>query len=248
MRTAAERGYTETDPRDDLSCLDMKRKLVTTAREIIGMADLETNTLPCESLLPEAVRAWAPDTSEGAASLGAQLAEQLRPYDDEWARRVQEAQASDKVLKYVGRLDAATGEAGLAIEAVHQTHQLALCSGMQNTIVVFSNRCGPHPLTPRYPRELPPARPGISRSPHPRGISTMVEYVEQQASMLPSSPLPIICSPPPPGILRYGADETGGPLVLQGPAAGHELKAMGMFTDVLRLSRTLAEWTIPKIL
>ena len=38
---------------------------------------------------------------------------------------------------------------------------------------------------------------------------------------------------------RYGA-AAGGPLVLIGPTAGHELKAMGMFTDVLRLSRTLA--------
>ena len=46
---------------------------------------------------------------------------------------------------------------------------------------------------------------------------------------------------------RYGA-AAGGPLVLIGPAAGHELKAMGIFTDVLRLSRTLAEWNIPKIL
>jgi homoserine dehydrogenase len=125
----------------------MKRKLVTTAREIIGMADLETNTLPCESLLPETVRAWVPDTSPGAPSVGEQLAQQLKPFDDEWAQRVEAAQAEGKVLKFIGRLDVATGEAGLAIEAVHPTHQLALCSGMQNTIIVFSNRCGARPFS-----------------------------------------------------------------------------------------------------
>lgn len=185
-RTAAERGYSEADPRDDLSCLDMRRKLVTTAREIIGMADVEVTDIACESLVPAELADWEPDTTEGAGPIGLQLADALAPFDEAWANRVEEAKAEGKQLKYVGRLDVATGAVSLAIESVAPTDTLALCTGMQNVIAIYSK--------------------------------------------------------------RYSSEDSGGPLILQGPAAGHELKAMGMFTDVLRLSRTLAEWTIPKIL
>ena len=37
------------------------------------------------------------------------------------------------------------------------------------------------------------------------------------------------------------------PLVVQGPAAGKAFRSSGLFTDLLRLSRALVEWTIPKI-
>ena len=37
------------------------------------------------------------------------------------------------------------------------------------------------------------------------------------------------------------------PLVIQGPGAGAEITASGLFADLLHLSRTLVEWTIPKI-
>uniref|UniRef100_A0A7S0L1V1 ACT domain-containing protein n=1 Tax=Coccolithus braarudii TaxID=221442 RepID=A0A7S0L1V1_9EUKA len=37
------------------------------------------------------------------------------------------------------------------------------------------------------------------------------------------------------------------PMLLQGPGAGAEITASGLFADLLHLSRTLVEWTIPKI-
>eukprot|EP00966_Prymnesium_polylepis_P195667 4535165-Prymnesium_polylepis.1 len=37
------------------------------------------------------------------------------------------------------------------------------------------------------------------------------------------------------------------PLVIQGPGAGADITASGLFADLLHLSRTLVEWTIPKI-
>ena len=42
---------------------------------------------------------------------------------------------------------------------------------------------------------------------------------------------------------RYSAS----PMVLQGPGAGPEITASGLFADLLHLSRTLVEWNIPKI-
>ena len=40
---------------------------------------------------------------------------------------------------------------------------------------------------------------------------------------------------------RYSAS----PMVLQGPGAGAQITASGLFADVLALSRTLVDWTIP---
>ena len=38
------------------------------------------------------------------------------------------------------------------------------------------------------------------------------------------------------------------PLLLQGPGAGAQLMASGLFADLLTLSRSLVEWAIPQIL
>ena len=38
------------------------------------------------------------------------------------------------------------------------------------------------------------------------------------------------------------------PMILQGPGAGAEITASGLFADLLKLSRTLIEWNIPQII
>lgn len=48
-------------------------------------------------------------------------------------------------------------------------------------------------------------------------------------------------------IMITSARYSPNPLVIQGPGAGAEITASGLFADLLGLSRTLVEWTIPKI-
>src|SRR5690606_27447468 len=54
VREARDLGFTEPDPRDDLSGLDVARKLVILARE--AGSDLELDQVQLENLIPEALR------------------------------------------------------------------------------------------------------------------------------------------------------------------------------------------------
>ena len=63
VRTAKESGYTEPDPRDDLSGMDVARKLTILARE--NNMPLEISEFPVENLVPEHLRDVFTITDEG---------------------------------------------------------------------------------------------------------------------------------------------------------------------------------------
>merc|ERR1719271_1134271 len=73
---AAANGFTEPDPRDDLSGTDVQRKCVIAAREC-GL-EVEMSDVPVESLVPEPLQNWTPPEGQ---KLGAAFAEALKPYD-----------------------------------------------------------------------------------------------------------------------------------------------------------------------
>src|SRR3546814_12973206 len=54
VKQALAMGYTEPDPRDDLSGLDVERKLVILARE--AGRDLSTDDVEVENLVPQSLR------------------------------------------------------------------------------------------------------------------------------------------------------------------------------------------------
>jgi aspartokinase/homoserine dehydrogenase 1 len=92
---ARDSGYTEPDPRDDLSGKDVARKLTILAREL-GQS-LEIEDFPVQNLVPEALREGSIDN----------FLDKLSDYDDDIQAQYQEAKAAGKKLRYVGRLDAA---------------------------------------------------------------------------------------------------------------------------------------------
>jgi len=135
---ARENGYTEPDPRDDLSGMDVARKLIILAREM-GMS-LEISDLRVESLVPEELVAGSVD--EFLAALPA--------YDDAMARRWQKAQDAGQILRYVGRLSN-DGGATVQLEALPADHAFGNMNLTDNVVRFVSRRYNDNPLVVQGP-------------------------------------------------------------------------------------------------
>ena len=118
-------GYTEPDPRDDLSGVDVARKLVILARE--AGRDLSLEQVQVESLVPEALRQAG--VEEFMAGLDA--------VDAVFAERLAVAQARGAVLRYVARLSPEGAQVGLVeLPAGHAFANLRLT----DNVVQFTTR------------------------------------------------------------------------------------------------------------
>lgn len=138
VREAMQRGFTEPDPRDDLSGLDVARKLVILARETGWRIDLDDVRL--ESLVPGALRDVP--KQEFLARLG--------ELDGAMAERLADARARRGVLRYVARLQAGgTAEVGLTV--VTPDHALANIRPTDNVVQFTTRRYHDNPLVVRGP-------------------------------------------------------------------------------------------------
>ncbi len=135
---ARDNGYTEPDPRDDLSGMDVARKLTILAREM-GMS-LEISDLKIESLVPEELTGGSVD--EFLAALPA--------YDDVMARRWQAAQDAGQILRYVGRLSN-DGGATVRLEALPANHPFGNMNLTDNVVRFVSRRYNDNPLVVQGP-------------------------------------------------------------------------------------------------
>lgn len=93
LHEAHAMGYTEPDPRDDLSGMDVARKLVILARE--AGRELSLDDVTVESLVPPALAGVSAD----------QFLLRIDEADAVLAERHQQARANGAVLRYVARLD-----------------------------------------------------------------------------------------------------------------------------------------------
>ncbi|MDP8163341.1 bifunctional aspartate kinase/homoserine dehydrogenase I [Pasteurella skyensis] len=130
---AKQKGFTEPDPRDDLSGEDVARKLLILARET-GLA-LELDDIEVEQVLPK-------EFAEGTTV--AEFLEQLPQLDAEFAKKVQQATANNKVLRYVGSID--NGKCKVSIKAVDNEDPLYRVKNGENALAFYTRYYSPIPL------------------------------------------------------------------------------------------------------
>jgi aspartokinase/homoserine dehydrogenase 1 len=147
VREAKESGYTEPDPRDDLSGTDVARKLTILAREL-GLP-IEIGEFPVQNLIPESLR---------NGSIEEFLA-RLADYDDEMKSLFEKAQADGRKLRYIARL-AADGTAAVGLEAVDASHPFSNINLTDNIVQFETERYSSNPLVVQGPGAGPEVTAG----------------------------------------------------------------------------------------
>lgn len=133
---AMELGYTEPDARDDLSGMDVARKLLIIAREV-GL-ELELDDIEVEPAVPmQAI----------AAVDRADLIAALQTLDAVFAEKASTAKAAGLVLRYVGRI--ADGHCRVAVQAVPRDQPLGAIRDGENALVLHTRYYQPIPLVLR---------------------------------------------------------------------------------------------------
>lgn len=140
-------GYTEPDPRDDLSGADVARKLTIVAR-LAGLPVASPDAIPVHSLVPEPLRSSTPPVSADA------FMERLPAFDADMARLRDDAAADGMhVLRYVASADidhvgTRGGGSKLTVspQAVPVDGPIAGLRGSDNIFAFYTERYGARPL------------------------------------------------------------------------------------------------------
>ena len=134
VRSAKANGFTEPDPRDDLSGLDVARKALILARTIGRRVNLDE--IAVENLVPEALRAISVP----------EFLDRVDELDVEWARRADAARAAGATLKYVATVPV-EGPIAVGVREVAASSLLGALQGPENIVVIRTARYSANPLT-----------------------------------------------------------------------------------------------------
>lgn len=131
-------GYTEPDPRDDLSGTDVARKLVILAREAgieIGLSDITV-----ESLVPDALRDVSKD----------EFLRRISELDAPMQSRLAAAHAEGGQLRYLAQLDA-SGRGDVGLRSPPPGHPSLHSRATDNLLQFHSHRYADNPLLVQGP-------------------------------------------------------------------------------------------------
>ena len=144
---AKDSGFTEPDPRDDLSGMDVARKLTILAREL-GQS-IEIGDFPVQNLIAEDLRGLEVDN----------FLRELSRYDDEMLALYKEAKDEGKTLRYVARLTE-QGEAAVGLEKVSVDAPFSNISSTDNIVQFITDRYAANPLVIQGPGAGPEVTAG----------------------------------------------------------------------------------------
>ncbi|MGB6975854.1 MAG: bifunctional aspartate kinase/homoserine dehydrogenase I, partial [Gammaproteobacteria bacterium] len=133
---ARDNRFTEPDPRDDLSGLDVARKLLILYRETGSQTEL--NGVEIEPLFP------ADFDASGSIQ---DFLQNLRVLDDYFANRVKQQKECGKVMRFMGQIN--NGKCQVGIKAVDKNHPLYAIKGGENAFAFLTKRYSPIPLVVR---------------------------------------------------------------------------------------------------
>jgi aspartokinase/homoserine dehydrogenase 1 len=133
VKAAQDEGYTEPDPRIDLSGVDVMRKILILARESGAVMELDEITnhsfLPAEALNAPSV---------------ADFYEQLDVHAAHFLNLRQKADDEGKKLKFVARYE--DGKAAVGLQSIAPDHPFFNLEGKDNIVLYTTNRYADQPL------------------------------------------------------------------------------------------------------
>jgi len=138
VREAKEKGYTEPDPRDDLSGMDVARKILILAREC-GLA-IELNDIPVQNLVPDDCR---------NATTADDFFLSLQRHDAHFESLRAAAEVRGEKLRYQAVLH--NGKAEVMLRSVGANHPFFSLSGSDNIILLTTERYQERPMVIRGP-------------------------------------------------------------------------------------------------
>ena len=138
VRDAKKNGFTEPDPRDDLSGMDAARKLTILAREF--RQSIEIGDFPVENLVPDALTDVSID----------EFLDKLEDYDAEVKERYESAYSKGCNLRYVAKLKA-DGEASVGLVEVPADHPFSNINLTDNVVQFETARYSANPLVVQGP-------------------------------------------------------------------------------------------------
>jgi aspartokinase/homoserine dehydrogenase 1 len=139
VREAKQIGYTEPDPREDLSGLDVARKVLILARNA-GLA-FEISHITMHPLLPAEASSWSLD----------EFMERLPHMNAHFEAQVTHAKERGQRLFFGALIDCVERRAEIGLRAVPLSHPFCALSGSDNIVAFSTRRYSPNPLVVKGP-------------------------------------------------------------------------------------------------
>lgn len=132
VKQAQNEGYTEPDPRLDLSGTDVARKILILARE--AGSKLEMNDIENSPFLPASCL-------EGSVE---DFYSEMDNKEEHFRALLEDALTEGKKLKYIAIFD--NGRASVALQGILPDHNFANLSGKDNAVLFYTDRYSEQPL------------------------------------------------------------------------------------------------------